>query len=205
MTRLDPALGRVRVDPAQIEQVLMNLAVNARDAMPRGGALVLETANVDAPPPGADGALPGHGGYVALTVRDTGHGMDETTRARAFEPFFTTKAGLGGTGLGLAMVYGIVQQSGGHLQLESEPGRGTSVRILLPRAHGRAAAAATTPRRTRSRGPGRDRARRGGRVVDPGPRLRDARGARVRHARRRQRGGGARPGRRVTGGRSISS
>jgi CheY-like chemotaxis protein len=122
------------VDPTQIDQVLMNLAVNARDAMPRGGTLALETANVGAPPPGAEGT-PSSGGYVALTVRDTGHGMDETTRARAFEPFFTTKTGLGGTGLGLAMVYGIVQQSGGHVQLESEPGRGSSFRILLPRAH----------------------------------------------------------------------
>jgi CheY-like chemotaxis protein len=137
VTRLDPALGRARVDPAQIDQVLMNLAVNARDAMPRGGTLVLETTNVDPPSPGPDGARAGPGRYVALTVRDTGHGMDETTRARAFEPFFTTKAGLGGTGLGLAMVYGIVQQSGGHVQLDSAPGRGSSFRILLPRAPGR--------------------------------------------------------------------
>jgi signal transduction histidine kinase len=139
VTRLDPALGRARVDPAQIDQVLMNLAVNARDAMPRGGTLALETANVDVPLPGADGGAPRPGRYVALTVRDTGHGMDETTRARAFEPFFTTKTGLGGTGLGLAMVYGIVQQSGGHVQLESEPGRGSSFRILLPLVEGQEA------------------------------------------------------------------
>jgi signal transduction histidine kinase/CheY-like chemotaxis protein len=133
VTRLAPALARARVDPAQIDQVLMNLAVNARDAMPRGGTLALETANVEMGP----GVPPG--AWVALTVRDTGEGMDEETRARAFEPFFTTKAGLGGTGLGLAMVYGIVQQSGGIVTLDSEPGRGSSFRILLPRA-GEAAA-----------------------------------------------------------------
>ena len=128
VTRLRSARGRVRVDPAQIDQVLVNLAVNARDAMPRGGTLFLETEDAETPAATAPGE-------VLLTVRDTGHGMDEATRARAFEPFFTTKAGLGGTGLGLAMVYGIVQQSGGHVQLESEPGRGSSFRILLPRAH----------------------------------------------------------------------
>ena len=127
VTRLDPALGRVRVDPAQVDQVLVNLAVNARDAMPAGGTLVLETANCEA-------AAPGLG--VALTVSDTGHGMDEATRAQAFEPFFTTKAGAGGTGLGLSMVYGIVQQSGGQVTLDSAPGRGSSFRILLPRADG---------------------------------------------------------------------
>jgi signal transduction histidine kinase/CheY-like chemotaxis protein len=135
VTRLAPALARARVDPAQIDQVLMNLAVNARDAMPRGGTLALETANVEAGPGVPSGA------WVALTVRDTGEGMDEATRARAFEPFFTTKAGLGGTGLGLAMVYGIVQQSGGIVTLDSEPGRGSSFRILLPRADEEAAGA----------------------------------------------------------------
>jgi signal transduction histidine kinase len=137
VTRLDPALGRARVDPAQVDQVLMNLAVNARDAMPRGGTLTLETANVDSPAAGA--VAPGR--YVCLTVRDTGHGMDEKTRAQAFEPFFTTKGGSGGTGLGLSMVYGIVQQSGGHVSLESEPGRGSSFRILLPRVSGAGAPA----------------------------------------------------------------
>ncbi len=125
-TRLAPALGRVRVDPAQIDQVLMNLAVNARDAMPRGGTLSLETANVG----------DGPGGQVALVVRDTGLGMDEATRAHLFEPFFTTKGGSGGTGLGLSMVYGIVRQSGGQITVESEPGLGSSFRIVLPRADG---------------------------------------------------------------------
>jgi CheY-like chemotaxis protein len=123
----------VRVDPAQIDQVLMNLAVNARDAMPGGGTLFLETANVRAQETPGD--------HVALIVRDTGQGMDEKTRAQVFEPFFTTKAGAGGTGLGLSMVYGIVRQSGGMIAVESEPGHGTSFRILLPRAEGRGAPA----------------------------------------------------------------
>ena len=131
VTRLDPALGRARVDPAQVDQVLMNLAVNARDAMPTGGTIALETSNLDGR---------GTGSYVALTVRDTGHGMDDATRAQAFEPFFTTKGGTGGTGLGLSMVYGIVQQSGGQISVESAPGRGSSFRILLPRADGPGAA-----------------------------------------------------------------
>jgi two-component system cell cycle sensor histidine kinase/response regulator CckA len=126
VTRLAPGLGPVRVDPAQIDQVLMNLAVNARDAMPGGGTLFLETANVGSPA----------GDQVCLVVRDTGQGMDEKTRAQAFEPFFTTKTGSGGTGLGLSMVYGIVQQSGGTIAVESEPGHGSSFRILLPRVEG---------------------------------------------------------------------
>ena len=136
----------MRVDPAQIDQVLMNLAVNARDAMPaRGHAHRSRRPTWTA----RRGDAPAH---VALTVRDTGHGMDERTRAQAFEPFFTTKAGSGGTGLGLSMVYGIVQQSGGQIAVESEPGRGTSFRILLPRAdgagrRGRGEAAGPRPRR----------------------------------------------------------
>jgi two-component system, cell cycle sensor histidine kinase and response regulator CckA len=132
VTGLDPALGRVRVDPAQIEQVLMNLAVNARDAMPGGGTITLETADVGARGPEGDP----HARQAALSVRDTGHGMDETTRAHAFEPFFTTKGGSGGTGLGLSTVYGIVQQSGGHVEVESAPGKGTCFRVLLPCAEG---------------------------------------------------------------------
>jgi CheY-like chemotaxis protein len=129
VTCLRSARGRVRVDPAQIDQVLVNLAVNARDAMPGGGSLFLETEDAE------EGTAPG-GALVALTVRDTGHGMDERTRSQAFEPFFTTKSGSGGTGLGLSMVYGIVQQSGGQITVESEPGRGTAFRILLPCADG---------------------------------------------------------------------
>jgi len=132
VTRLDPALGRIHVDPAQIEQVLMNLAVNARDAMPSGGTITFETADVGVPAPA--GMAPAR--QAALSVRDTGHGMDEKTRAHAFEPFFTTKAGSGGTGLGLSTVYGIVQQSGGQIALESAPGRGSCFRILLPCAEG---------------------------------------------------------------------
>ena len=132
VARLDPALGRVRVDPGQIEQVLMNLALNARDAMPSGGTVTLETADASVPVSG--GTAPVR--HAALTVRDTGHGMDEETRAQAFEPFFTTKAGSGGTGLGLSMVYGIVQQSGGRIAVESAPERGACFRILLPCAEG---------------------------------------------------------------------
>jgi signal transduction histidine kinase len=139
VTRLDPAVGAVRVDPAQIDQVLLNLAVNARDAMPRGGTLSLETAPVG--PAGRRGGGP----RVALVVRDTGHGMDESTRAQAFEPFFTTKSGTGGTGLGLAMVYGIVQQSGGEITVESAPGRGAAFRILLPGVEGPTAPATAPP------------------------------------------------------------
>jgi len=139
VTRLLSARGQVRVDPAQIDQVLVNLALNARDAMPAGGTLSLETEDVEDPREAA----------VALTVRDTGHGMDESTRSQAFEPFFTTKGASGGSGLGLSMVYGIVQQSGGRIDVQSEPGRGASFRIVLPRADGRGAArepgAATAP------------------------------------------------------------
>jgi PAS domain S-box-containing protein len=130
LTRLDPSLGRVRVDPAQVDQVLMNLAVNARDAMPGGGTLSLVTANCTVT---EGGAVPA-GRYVVLSVSDTGSGMDEQTRAHLFEPFFTTKLDGAGTGLGLAMVYGIVQQSGGHITVESAAGEGSAFRIFLPRA-----------------------------------------------------------------------
>jgi CheY-like chemotaxis protein len=139
-TRLAPETGPVRADAGQVEQVLMNLAVNARDAMPQGGTLTIETGSAELS--AADlRAYPGQrpGRYAVLTVRDTGVGMDETTLARAFEPFFTTK-GEKGTGLGLATAYGIIHRSGGHIEAASEPGRGTTFRIYLPQAEGPAAA-----------------------------------------------------------------
>ncbi len=153
--RLDPRPCDVPADPVQIDQVLLNLVTNARDAMPGGGALTIETAHLDpgeAPPAAGEEAAAAPA--VRLTVRDTGPGMDADTLARCFEPFFTTK-GVAGSGLGLATVYTIVQHCGGRISVQSEPGRGTTFAITLPRVVGREAPLASPPPAAPGDGAGR--------------------------------------------------
>ncbi len=153
-TALDDGLWSARTDPHQLENAVVNLAVNARDAMPGGGVLTVETANVTVGANDAahhQGAAPGQ--YVTITVRDTGIGMGPEIVAKAFDPFFTTKEVGKGTGLGLSQVYGFVQQSGGHVTIDSKPGHGTAVRLYLPRFTGTAESVREKPAPTAGRVP----------------------------------------------------
>ncbi|MCK1475981.1 GAF domain-containing protein [Bradyrhizobium sp. 197] len=150
---LAPRLWTVDVDPNQVESAILNLGINSRDAMPQGGRLTIETANVvlDEQYAATDAeVVPGQ--YVMVSISDTGSGMDKETLNRAFEPFFTTKEVGKGTGLGLSMVYGFVKQSGGHVTVYSEPGVGTSVKLYFPRYHGNTASSTETQERLAPRG-----------------------------------------------------
>jgi nitrogen-specific signal transduction histidine kinase/CheY-like chemotaxis protein len=156
VTVLAPSIAMVRADPGHLEQVVMNLVVNARDAMPHGGRLTIATANehiTDFDSRASPELPPGH--YVMLTVRDTGTGIDPATLPSIFEPFFTTKERSRGLGLGLATVYGIVKQCEGHIDVESAPGRGTTVRVYLPMARAESGAG----------GPGAPSATRSSRII----------------------------------------
>ncbi|UGB38046.1 CHASE3 domain-containing protein [Frateuria soli] len=145
-----PDLWKTRVDVTQLESTLINLAVNARDAMPGGGRLTVQTANVFLDEEFAGGRPDvARGAYVMIAVTDTGQGMAPEVRRKAFEPFFTTKAAGKGTGLGLSQVYGFIKQTGGHVDIESEVGRGTTIRVYLPRADGAAATGAARSERAR--------------------------------------------------------
>jgi two-component system cell cycle sensor histidine kinase/response regulator CckA len=134
-TSLDTDAGSVKADPMQLEQAIINLAVNARDAMPSGGSLLLRTQNVFVDDGTDEPAQLTPGAYTAISIEDTGLGMDADTRARVFEPFFSTKGASEAPGLGLAAVYGMIKQSGGDITIASVPGEGTSVTIYLPHAH----------------------------------------------------------------------
>jgi two-component system, cell cycle sensor histidine kinase and response regulator CckA len=133
-TSMDPDVAPILIDPSQLEQVLLNLVVNARDAMPNGGTVrvVLANTRIDAAWSGQAVLAPGD--YVELSVADTGSGMTDEVKSHVFEPFFTTKQEERGTGLGLATVYGVVEKAGGTIEIDSEVGRGTTFRILLPAA-----------------------------------------------------------------------